>query len=391
MREMTDAIDELHRLWDDALFDAVDAYQRTDAHDSTTDSVKYHLRSYSQKEKDNWANSKRIVLYENEEQYREFIQTSLSDKGYDKKMYFGAIPNDFAQFIQSKTGLNVENFNCTLASNEIRKIIKSHGNEAVENKRGQRAVTEDDFVNIPTVIQDSDDITLSPNLYNDKPVINFVKNLNGRITVSAVISDKHLDLYIQTAFVNIKKGNLATPTGEQAPINTPEASRGTVSNNRISEKNEYVNINDKKTEKKQIREAIPTVDELGINKKLKAQNKKLRGDVRELRELLRLQKEVTHGKKFKKSSIEAAASVLMKRFELTRGKESMAQQLEKFYEFIATSEQLAWADIEAEAMGIVDYVNGEKQEKAKRDSYAQDVLNTIRSTKIELSDMQRKY
>ena len=191
--------------------------------------------------------------------------------------------------------------------------------------------------------------------------------------------------------LNIEKGNLATPTGEQAPINTPEASRGTVSNNRISEKNEYVNINDKKTEKKQIREAIPTVDELGINKKLKAQNKKLRGDVRELRELLRLQKEVTHGKKFKKSSIEAAASVLMKRFELTRGKESMAQQLEKFYEFIATSEQLAWADIEAEAMGIVDYVNGEKQEKAKRDSYAQDVLNTIRSTKIELSDMQRKY
>jgi len=128
---------------------------------------------------------------------------------------------------------------------------------------------------------------------------------------------------------------------------------------------------------------------LGVNKKLKAQNKKLRGDVHELRELLRLQKEVTHGKKFKKYSIEAAASVLMKRFELTRGKENMAQQLEKFYEFIATSEQLTWADIEAEAMGIVDYVNGEKQEKAKRDSYAQDVLNTIRSAKIELSDMQR--
>jgi len=27
VREMTDAIDELHRLWDDALFDTVDAYQ----------------------------------------------------------------------------------------------------------------------------------------------------------------------------------------------------------------------------------------------------------------------------------------------------------------------------------------------------------------------------
>ena len=78
----------------------------------------------------------------------------------------------------------------------------------------------------------------------------------------------------------------------------------------------------------QQRNQTPTDDELGVNKKLKAQNKKLRGDVQELRELLRLQKEVTHGKKFKKSSIQAAASVLMKRFELTRGKEAMAQQLE---------------------------------------------------------------
>lgn len=44
-----------------------------------------------------------------------------------------------------------------------------------------------------------------------------------------------MDLFVQTTYVNIKKGKLATPTGEQAPINTPEANSSTVSNNIIFE------------------------------------------------------------------------------------------------------------------------------------------------------------
>ncbi len=57
----------------------------------------------------------------------------------------------------------------------------------------------------------------------------------GKMTVVAVVSDKHLDLFVQTAYVGIKKGNLATPIDEQASINTPEASHGTVSNKTISQ------------------------------------------------------------------------------------------------------------------------------------------------------------
>ena len=43
-----------------------------------------------------------------------------------------------------------------------------------------------------------------------------------------------------------KKGNLATPEGEQAPPNTPEASRGTVSNNSIRNKSKNVKENSEK-------------------------------------------------------------------------------------------------------------------------------------------------
>ena len=43
------------------------------------------------------------------------------------------------------------------------------------------------------------------------------------------------------AVANAAFGNLATPTGEQAPIHTPEATRGTVSMDSISQKAAYCN------------------------------------------------------------------------------------------------------------------------------------------------------
>ena len=69
------------------------------------------------------------------------------------------------------------------------------------------------------------------------------------MNVVAVVSDKRLDLFVQTVYTNVKKGNLATPTGEQAPINTPEANSSTVSNNSIRKSSRNVNsISENQTE-----------------------------------------------------------------------------------------------------------------------------------------------
>lgn len=202
--------------------------------------VKYSLNTYSQHQKDNWATSKRIILYENDTQYREFIEDSLSGKIADKKIYFGAVSAELADAIKRSTGIDVENYNCSLSSDEILKINKDHGNQAKEELRGQRAITVDDYLKLPQVIQSADDIVLSSKLYNGKPVISFIQNGSEKITVSAVVSDKRMDLFVQTAFINTKKGNLATPTAEQATVNTPEASSGTVSGTIISDSDENV-------------------------------------------------------------------------------------------------------------------------------------------------------
>ena len=249
-----DVYDKLQDLYLKAFVEA-DANYQAAKKDGTADKqfkkrvndahrgIHYSFSAYTDKQKENWKNAKRIVLYENEAQFRDFISKARHDTDFDKKLYFGAIPSDLAELIKADTGINVENFNCSLSAYEIRKIFKDHGNEAKKSLRGQRAITEDDIVDIPTVIQSPGKIELSAKKYEGKPAIEFSKQTNGTLTVVAVVSDKHLDLFVQTAYVGIKKGNLSTPTGEQAPINTPEANNGTVSEDSIPQDSDSVKRN----------------------------------------------------------------------------------------------------------------------------------------------------
>ncbi len=161
-------------------------------------------------------------------------------------MYFGAIPKELAARIKQDTGMDVESYNCTLRASEIRKIIADHGAEQNEAQRGQRAITEDDFVSIPQIVQNPDEIRLSDKLFENKPVIEFVKTINGKTTVATYVSKKHLDLTVQTMYSGKNKRNLATAAGVQAPANTPEAHVGTVPSNSILNSAEDVKENDNK-------------------------------------------------------------------------------------------------------------------------------------------------
>lgn len=228
--------EELQQIWDNALAGAAQNVRNngTDAANNGTTNTKYSLREYSEQQKENWAHSKRIVIYSDEAQLRQFIRAARENKNSEKKMYFGRVPANMAEEVLRNTGLDIDGFNCSLSAYEIQKIFKDHGKQSTEEPRGQRAITEDDIVSIPDILQNADQIKLSPKPYNGKPVINFTATGNDRVTVTAYVSDKHLDLAVQTMFANIKKGNLATLTDEQASVDTPEAGRGTVSNNSIS-------------------------------------------------------------------------------------------------------------------------------------------------------------
>ena len=237
----------LYRKADDlfVMFTKVMAGQSSNPNAFGNARVKFALKRYNEQQKENWKGSKRIILYENENQYRQFIRDSASAE-YNKKIYFGAVSSELAQVIKDATGIDVENYNCSLSSSEVRKIFKSHGDKGREVLRGQRGFAEEDFIKIPLVLQSPDLINLAPKPYNGKPVIRFVNNTGENMTVVAVVSDKHLDLFVQTAYASVKKGNLASLIDEQAPIKTSETGRGTVPNNIIAQNEEMSTASEKK-------------------------------------------------------------------------------------------------------------------------------------------------
>ena len=187
------------------------------------------LRSYSQEQIEDWKSSKRIVLCDSIDQFKQFVKNALSgEEKTNKKMYFGAIGNELASDISKSTGLDVNGYNLTLGEDEIRKIKKSHGDESKEAPRGQRAVTEADYIAIPDIVQNADSIKRSDSDYNGKPAIEFRKaNGNETTTVVAVVSDKRLDVFVQTEYVNKKAGSMATPESVQADSFTSETPGGT--------------------------------------------------------------------------------------------------------------------------------------------------------------------
>lgn len=236
--------DNLAKLWAEGLKEAVENYNGQNVQkNNAPEGVRYSLRGYTEQQKKNWENSKRIVIYDSQQQLYRFISDSIKNKTMDKKMYFGAVSSELAARIKTDTGIDVENYNLSLGSYEVRKILKDHGNEAKEAARGQRAIVAEDFGHITDVILNPTSIALSEQDYMGKPAIVFSGENNGKMNVVAVVSDKRLDLFVQTVYTNVKKGNLATPTGEQAPINTPKANSSTVSVDNISQPAEDVKGN----------------------------------------------------------------------------------------------------------------------------------------------------
>lgn len=249
LSEDAKALEEFKNLWENALKAAVDNHAEISNAKENTDTqsngVKYSLKEYTEHQKENWKGSKQIIVYENENQLRNFIQKSLDGEylSVKKKMYFGAISTDLAERIFNETGVDAENYNITISSNEIRKILlNSHGDEKKENLRGQRAITEDDILAIPKIIEEADFIELDRKKYDGKPIIRFIKTINGKTTVVSYVSQKKHDLGVQTMYSSIKKDSLVTVANAKALTETSETTSNTaIFNITISQSDSDVN------------------------------------------------------------------------------------------------------------------------------------------------------
>lgn len=265
---MLERVEGMQQMWDSVLLGAMEnvrgaqetsaqSYQSNGQEREDT-TVKYQLRGYSEHQKNNWENSKNIVLYENAEQLNRFVNDALAGNNVNKKIYFGIVPDTLSERVKADTGIDISGYNVALRAFEVRKINADHGSEARENMRGQRAITVEDFAMIPEIIENPDRISRSEKDYEGKPAILFEKTINGRTTIVTYVTSKHHDLTVQTMYSSKKNRSLATtPSGQMTFSQTPETLSGTASKQSIAEAAGNV--------KKSVRRTMPSDRELLAN------------------------------------------------------------------------------------------------------------------------------
>lgn len=125
-----------------------------------------------------------------------------------------------------------------------------------------------------------------------------------------------------------------------------------------------------------------------VNKVLEQENAKLREDVSYLKELVKIQRQVTGGKKFTKSSVEAAAQYLKQNANAKGDTKELAGLLNSLYEHIASAEDLTWESVREQAQPAVDWLQSHVDTKSKRSEYAQDILNQLHGSRVYLDESQ---
>lgn len=207
----------------DKAINLVDNY--LSSKNNVDDNNLYNLSAYSTKEINN-IESDKIKIATKKSDVVKFVN-SIKNKATNTKIYMGKVGNKIANSIKLKTGINVENYNLSLRSDTVRHTLKQHGNTESEAKRGQIAVTEEDFQKIPQIVSDFDNVYLSGNSQEGKPSLTFEKEIDNIYYVVNYVSDKHHNLEVQTMYK--QKKNSATADSVPSPILTSETNSGTSS------------------------------------------------------------------------------------------------------------------------------------------------------------------
>ena len=209
--------------------------------DSTTgERVQYSLRQYTQKQIENWKGSKKIAVYTGPNSLQAFVDSALNDSQFSKKLYFGEIGEDLAQDIKKATGYDFLGRNVSLRADNVRKIsLYSHGDAQKEAKKNQRPVKPRDYLRIPDVIGNPDNIIKGS--YKGNPAAIFEKHyITERVRVFAVEAGKSsLDIYVQTMYIN-KNGSIASAPDANSPSYTSKTTAGTTPTSTLTQQNPTV-------------------------------------------------------------------------------------------------------------------------------------------------------
>jgi len=163
--------------------------------------------AYTTREKERISNSSRIEIADNETHVRNFVDEAIKGSNKGKKMLLGKVDIDLARRITKATRVNVNKFNLEFRSDDIKHLIKQHGNQSTEEPRGQRAITADDILKFVNIVQNFDTVKAT-----EGNGLAFTKNINGKITAVTLYADGNKSLSLKTMYADKNSGGF----GDQA-------------------------------------------------------------------------------------------------------------------------------------------------------------------------------
>lgn len=169
------------------------------------------LTALSPLERENLSSGKKNKVVSTFGEAVSFVRNALRNKQSSERAYLGKIPDSVAQMVKEQTGVDISGFGAVLHSDNIRHIMKQHGDPLMEPLRGQIPLTAEHIAEIPGILSNPDRVYLSPETDSrGRKVLGFEKNIGGNYITMQAVSDGTHSIQTDTIFVRKEKNPQGT-------------------------------------------------------------------------------------------------------------------------------------------------------------------------------------
>lgn len=169
------------------------------------------LASLTEHEKENLSSGKKNKVVSTFQDAVDFVRRALSDKTNVDRAYLGKVPASTAQMVLQETGVNIEGYNAVLPSENVRHIIKNHGDPLIEQARGQSVVSGEDIAAIPEILANPDRVYVSDKAdTRNRPVLVFEKQIGDNFVTMQAVSDGTHSIQTDTLYKQKRKSSQDT-------------------------------------------------------------------------------------------------------------------------------------------------------------------------------------
>lgn len=125
-----------------------------------------------------------------------------------KSIWLGEVSDQLAADVKKATGIDINGFGMTVDNFTIIHANKEHGNEKSEAARGQSALTREDYLKIPEILQNYDSVEDGGKSKDGIPGVLITKRFNGTIYYVAAIRTGREELAMKTMWKTLAARNM---------------------------------------------------------------------------------------------------------------------------------------------------------------------------------------